>query len=154
MADRLAEHLKSSGKLFMDETTAPALDPGRGRTKTGHLGALARDDRRWGGADPPGVVYVYAPGRGAEHAEAMLSGFTGVLQVDGCSAYKTLAGRRPAHAPLTLAHCWAHGRRQLRALFDQDASPVAEEGLRRIAELYRIEAAIAGQPPERRHAVR
>jgi transposase len=154
VVDRLAEQLKGSGKLFMDETKAPVLDPGRGATKTGYLWALARDDRRWSGADPPGVVYFYAPGRGAEHAEAMLAGFTGVLQVDGYSAYKTLAGKRPADAPLTLAHCWAHGRRQLRALFDQDASPVAEEGLRRIAELYRIEAEIAGQPPERRRAVR
>jgi transposase len=61
VVDRLAEHLKGSGKLFMDETRAPVLDPGRGRTKTGYLWALARDDRRWGGADPPGVVYFYAP---------------------------------------------------------------------------------------------
>jgi hypothetical protein len=27
--------LKASPKLFADETTAPVLDPGRGRTKTG-----------------------------------------------------------------------------------------------------------------------
>ena len=45
IVDRLAEHLKRSGKLFMDETTAPVLDPGRGVTKTGYLWALARDDR-------------------------------------------------------------------------------------------------------------
>ena len=154
VVDCLAEHLKASGKLFMDETKAPVLDPGRGATKTGYLWALARDDRRWGGADPPGVVYFYAPGRGAQHAEAMLAGFTGVLQVDGYSAYKTLAGKRPADAPLRLAHCWAHGRRQLRELFDQDASPIAAEGLRRIAEFYRIEAEIMGQTAERRRAVR
>ena len=42
--DRLAEHLKRSGKLFMDETTAPVLDPARGVTKTGYLWALDRDD--------------------------------------------------------------------------------------------------------------
>lgn len=47
VVDRLAEHLKTSTKLFMDETTAPVLDPGRGRTKTGYLWALARDDRAW-----------------------------------------------------------------------------------------------------------
>ena len=41
----------------MDETRAPVLDPGRGKTKTGWLWAQARDDRGWGGADPPGVVY-------------------------------------------------------------------------------------------------
>jgi transposase len=32
---RLLETLKASPKLFADETTAPVLDPGRGRTKTG-----------------------------------------------------------------------------------------------------------------------
>ena len=42
---RLVETLKGSPKLFADETRAPAPDPGRGRTKTGWLRALARDDR-------------------------------------------------------------------------------------------------------------
>jgi transposase len=154
VVDRLAEHLKASGKLFMDETPAPVLDPGRGRTKTGYLWALARDDRRWGGADPPGVIYAYAPGRGAEHAARLLQGFSGVLQVDGYAAYKTVRGKRGPDAPLVLAHCWAHGRRQLREIFDRDASPIAEEGLRRIACLYEIEAAIRGRPPETRRAVR
>src|SRR5487761_2412656 len=64
IVDRMAELLKRSSKLFMDETTAPVLDPGRGKTKTGYLWALARDDRPFGGADPPGVVFRYAPGRG------------------------------------------------------------------------------------------
>ena len=146
--------MKGSSKLFMDETTAPVLDPGRGRTRTGYLWALARDDRRWCGSDPPGVVYIYAPGRGAVHAEAMLRGFTGILQVDGYSAYKTLAGKVRPEGPLTLAHCWAHGRRQLRELFERDGSPMAEEGLRRIAELYRIEAELKGRSPEERHAAR
>ncbi len=48
VVDRLAVHLKGSGKLFMDETRAPVLDPGRGETKSGFLWALARDDRRMG----------------------------------------------------------------------------------------------------------
>ena len=64
IVERMAELLKRSSKLFMDETTAPVLDPGRGKTKTGYLWALARDDRPFGGADPPGVVFFYAPGRG------------------------------------------------------------------------------------------
>jgi len=154
VVDRLAKHLKRSSKLFLDETTAPVLDPGRGKTKSGHLWALARDDRRWSGADPPGVVYFYAPGRGTEHAEAVLRGFSGTLQVDGYAPYKTLARRDRAEGPLVLAHCWAHGRRQLRELFDRDASPIAEEGLRRIAEFYAIEAEIEGRNLEQRRAVR
>jgi transposase len=51
--ERLLDRLKASSKLFADETTAPVLDPGRGRTKTGQLFAYARDDRPWGGTDPP-----------------------------------------------------------------------------------------------------
>jgi hypothetical protein len=58
---RVLEILKGSTKLFAEETTAPVLDPGRGRTKTGQLWTYARDDRPWGGSDPPGVAYVYAP---------------------------------------------------------------------------------------------
>ena len=72
---RLLERLKASGKLFADETIAPVLDPGRGRTKTGQLWVYARDDRPWGGPDPPGVVYVDAPDRKAERAAAHLAGF-------------------------------------------------------------------------------
>jgi hypothetical protein len=72
--ERLVEILKASTKLFADETRCPVLDPGRGRTKTGYLWAIARDDRPWGGGDPPAVAYLYAPGRGAEHAVRHLAG--------------------------------------------------------------------------------
>ena len=58
--ERLLEHIRAATKIFADETTAPVLDPGRGRTKTGQLWAYARDDRPFGGADPPLAVYVYA----------------------------------------------------------------------------------------------
>jgi len=60
---RLLDHLRASTKLFADETTAPVLDPGRGRTKTGQLWAYARDDRPWGGADPPALRGLPRPGR-------------------------------------------------------------------------------------------
>jgi transposase len=73
--EHLLKTLKASTKLFADETTAPVLDPGRGRTKTGQLWAYARDDRPWGGSDPPAVVYVYAPDRKAKRPMAHLAGF-------------------------------------------------------------------------------
>src|SRR5215212_10719168 len=50
------QELLRSTKLFADETTAPVLDPGRGRTKTGYFWVLARDDRPWRGRAPPAVV--------------------------------------------------------------------------------------------------
>ncbi len=135
VVDRLAEHIKSSGKLFMDETTAPVLDPGRGRTKTGYLWALARDDRGWGGEDPPGVVFTYQPSRAGAHAEQILQGFDGILQLDGYTGYDRLTRpSRKGGAPITVAHCWAHARRKLKEVFDRDGSEIAAEGLRRIAE--------------------
>jgi len=155
VVDRLAEYLKTSTKLFMDETTAPVLDPGRGRTKTGYLWALARDDRRWGGEDPPGVVFTYAPGRAGENAEKILQGFDGILQLDGYSGYNRLT--RPSRKggdPIRVAHCWAHARRKLKEVFDRDGSEIAAEGLRRIAEFYRIETEIRGMGPGQRLSAR
>lgn len=155
VVDRLVENLKASTKLFMDETTAPVLDPGRKKTKTRYLWTLARDDRRWGGADPPGVVYFYAPGRGGEHAEEFLKGFNGILQIDGYAGYNRLTrSDRKGGNPIMVAHCWAHARRKLREVFDRDGSDIAAEGLRRIAELYAIEKDIRGTSPGQRLSAR
>jgi transposase len=79
--DVLLMHLKTSSKLFMDETSAPVLDPGRGKTKKGCFWALARDDRAWNGPEPPGVAFTYAPGRAGKYATEILQGFGGILQV-------------------------------------------------------------------------
>ena len=67
VVDHMAMTLKQgSTRLYVDETTAPVLDPGRGKTKTGYLWAVLRDDRGWGGTAPPGVVFHYRPGRKGE----------------------------------------------------------------------------------------
>lgn len=131
------------------------LDPGRGRTKTGYLWALARDDRGWGGDDPPGVVFTYQPSRAGAHAEQILQGFDGTLQLDGYSGYDRLTRpSRKGGAPITVAHCWAHARRKLKEVFDRDGSEIAAEGLRRIANLDPIEAEIRGMGPGQRLSAR
>src|SRR5438876_8560274 len=88
------------------------LDPGRGRTKTGYLWAIARDDRPWGGREPPAIAYTYAPGRGAEHAATLLAGFSGTLQVDGYAGYDRQTDATRLGGPLVLAYCWSHFRRR------------------------------------------
>ncbi|KQT62265.1 MULTISPECIES: IS66 family transposase [unclassified Aureimonas] len=148
--ERLLGHLKASTKLFADETTAPVLDPGRGRTKTGQLFAYARDDRPWQGGDPPAVAYVYAPDRKAERPIAHLQGFTGILQVDGYGGYKVLAEK----GDVRLAFCWAHVRRRFYELAAAGPAPIATEMLERIAALYRIETGIRGRPAEVRRLAR
>jgi len=155
VVDRLTEHLKTSTKLFMDETTAPVLAPGCGRTKTGFLRALARDDRAWGGDDPPGIVYFYAPGCHGENAETFLIGFDGILQIDGYQGYNRLTRpTRKGGEPIIVAHCWAHVRRKLKEVFDRDGSEIAAEGLHRIAEIYAIEKDILGTYPGQRLSAR
>src|SRR5271166_2801569 len=148
--ERLFFWLKRSGKLFADETTAPVLDPGRGRTKTGQLWAYARDDRPWGGTDPPAVAYVYAPDRTASQPIAHLAGFKGVLQVDGYAGYRVLAQK----GDVSLAFCWSHVRRRFYERFVADASPIAAEALQRIAHIYVVEKDIRGRNPDQRRAAR
>jgi len=148
--ERLLAALKGSAKLFADETTAPVLDPGRGRTKTGQLWAYARDDRPWGGTDPPSVAYVYAPDRKAERPIAHLASFKGILQVDGYGGYRVLAER----GDVQLAFCWSHVRRRFYELASAGPAPIASETLERIAGLYAIEKDIRGLGADERRTVR
>jgi transposase len=148
--ERLLVKLKQRPKLFADETTVPVLDPGRGHTKTGQLWAYAADDRPWGGSDPPGVAYVYAPDRKAERPIAHLAGFKGILQVDGYAGYRKLAD----HGDVELAFCWAHMRRNFYELATPGPAPIASEALKRIAEFYAIEKDIRGHSAEQRCLIR
>lgn len=148
--ERLLDRLKTSTKLFADETTCPVLDPGRGSTKTGQLFAYARDDRPWGGGDPPSVAYVYASDRKAERPIAHLAGFRGILQVDGYAGYKVPAER----GDVRLAFCWSHVRWKFYDLVQSGPAPIASEALLRIAALYRIEDDIRGVPRDDRRTAR
>lgn len=114
VVDHLAKRLLwESTRLYVDETTAPVLDPGRGKTKTGYLWAVLRDDRGWNGSAPSGEVFHYRPGRKGEYAAEILDGFNGTIQVDAYGGYSHLAtSDRMGGDPLRLAFCWAHGRRQ------------------------------------------
>lgn len=150
--DALLANLKRSTKLFMDETTAPVLDPGRRKTKTGYFWALARDDRPWDGNAPPGVAFSYAPGRSGQYAETILKGFSGILQVDGYAGYNRLL-KRPGDG-IQLAYCWAHARRKLHEVSQTGTTPIADEGLKQIGKLYRVEKGIRGLSPDARRAAR
>lgn len=156
VVERMAVLLKTdSNRLYVDETTAPVLDPGRGRTKTGYLWAVLRDDRGWGGPAPPGVVFHYHPGRAGDYASEILDGFNGTIQVDAYGGYSHLSKpARKGGKPLALAFCWSHGRRKLIAAKPKAGSPIVDEALVRIAALYRIEDAIRGKDRDLRRAIR
>ena len=149
----LRRHVMSSTKIFADDTRLPVLDPGRGRTKTGCLWGYAIDDRPWQGSTPPAVVFLYAEDRKGEHPAAHLAGFRGVLQVDGYGGFKSLLEDRPA-GEVRLAFCWAHCRRRFYEIHRATGSPLAEEALRRIGELYKVETEIRGRSAEERRTAR
>jgi len=106
------------------------------------------------GSDPPGVAYTYAPGRGGEHAVALLTGYSGIVQCDGYAVYKQLADPGRDGGAVTLAYCWLHWRRYFFDIDKGGAAPIAHEALERIAALYAIENRIRGRSAEERRAVR
>ncbi|SKA39019.1 IS66 family transposase [Consotaella salsifontis] len=148
--ERLAKSVFSSDHLFADDTPVPVLDPGRGRTKTGRLWVYARDQRGWSGPEPPAAVYLFAPDRKAERPAAHLQHFRGVLHVDGYAGFEPLTGK----GDIVLTACWAHTRRKFYDVAQATNSPIAAETLRRIGELYAVEAEVRGQSPPHRLAAR
>jgi hypothetical protein len=81
------------------------------------------------------------------HPRSHLADFTGLLQVDGYTGFNRVGS-------VELAFCWVHARRKFFEFHYATASPVAAEALRRIAELYQIEARIRGCPPDARARIR
>jgi transposase len=148
--ERLARNLFASDHLFADDTPVPVLDPGRGRTKTGRLWVYAREQRAWGGPEPPAAVYLYAPDRKAERPASHLEHFSGVLHVDGYAGFEPLADK----GDVVLAACWSHTRRKFYEVAQATNAPIAVEALRHIGQLYAVEADSYGQPPAHRLAAR
>lgn len=150
LAELIGRHVMAADKVHADDTTVPVLDPGRGRTKTGRLWVYVRDDRPAGSTDPPAAFYRYTPTREGMHPRQHLKAFRGTLQADGYSGFDGLY----IEGQVCEAACWAHARRKFYELHAAKQSPLAEEALTRIKQLYEIEALIRGQPPEERRRVR
>ncbi|NHZ83972.1 IS66 family transposase [Massilia sp. CCM 8695] len=146
LADRLAELLRERSCLHADETPVRQLDPGSGKTKHAYLWAYrsnALDD------GPSMVVFDYQTSRAGAHARAFLQDWRGHLMVDDYAGYKALFT-----AGLTELACLAHIRRKFFDVHAASGSPVAEEAMRRIAQLYAIEQQAAGMAAPPRLALR
>ena len=154
VVDCLTAALKQSDHLGLDETTIRVLAPGLGRTKTGYMWTLVRDERHWSGTDPAGRRLSLC----ARPRRQVWRRAYGGLFGDG-AARRLLGPQHPARpdraeGPVTRALCWAHVRRKLKEVYDSSASPIALAGLNRIAKLYAIEKKIRGKPPAERRAIR
>jgi transposase len=146
LADRLADFLRQRSCLHADETPVRQLDPGNGKTRHAYLWAYRSNVLD---AGPPVVVFDYQASRAGVHARTFLQGWRGHLMVDDYVGYKALF----TEGPIELA-CLAHIRRKFFDVHAASGSPVAEEALRRIAQLYAIEQQASGSTPADRLALR
>jgi transposase len=163
---RVEAHVFAADRLHGDDTIVPVL--ATGKTDTGRCWVYVRDDRPFGGPEPPAAMFYYSRDRGGEHPARHLAGYAGTLQADAYGGYTKLyeATRKPG--PIVEAGCWVHARRPFFVLADVAAnarrraqgratsviSPLALEAVRRIDELFAIERTINGESAKRRQEVR
>lgn len=132
LVDRLTVLLKQGRVLHADETPVQQLDPGKGKTKRAYMWAYRSNDL---GDTPRIMVFDYQTSRRGQHARDFLQDWRGHLMVDDYGGYKALFLQG-----VTELACLAHCRRKFFDLHAAGGHPVAEEALRRIGELYAIEA--------------
>lgn len=161
LVTRLRAEVMASDRLHADDTPVRVLDPSRrvdgiGKgVKEGRIWTYLRDDRPWGGAGPPAVAYHFSPDRKSVHPQTHLAAFTGILQADAYSGFKTLyEPDAEGRVKIREAACWAHLRRDFHDVWTATRSDIARKALDRIGALYDIEREITGRPPDERRAVR
>src|SRR5216684_3767300 len=163
---RLEAHVFAAERLHGDDTTVPVL--AKGKTDTGRCWVYVRDDRPFGGPDPPAAMFYYSRDRAGEHPQRHLADYAGIFQADAFGGYNKRyeADRKPG--PIVEAACWVHARRPFFAMADlaENArltdtgrtpgviSPLALEAVRRIDALFEIERSINGQSGGQRRAIR
>jgi len=157
LAELIGAQVMAAPVIHTDDTPIAVLAPGNGKTRTGRLWAYVLDERPWQGGRTPAAYYRFSPDRKGERPRDHLAGFRGVIQADAFAGYEALArsaesGRGPPR--LIHAACWAHARRKFYDVFESTKSPIAEEALKRISELYAIETEIAGHRADTRLAAR
>ena len=150
LVDAIHRYVLAANKLHADDTPIPVLAPGNGKTKTARLWTYVRDDRPSGSTEPAAVWFAYSPDRKGMHPQTHLAKFKGILQADAFAGFNALFETDTIRE----AACWAHARRKFFDLHDARPSAVTAEALRRIGELYGIEAEIRSKPPNVRREIR
>ena len=145
-------HVMGTERIHADDTTVPVL--AKLKTVTGRIWTYVRDDRPFGGTDPPAALFYYSRNRAGEHPQSHLAGYVGLMQADAFDGYNQLYKAQRKPAPILEAACWSHGHRKFFDLAKSGEAPIASEAVRRIDELFEIERAVNGQTPEQRLAVR
>jgi transposase len=130
---RMAELVLRSRVIQTDDTPVPVLDPGSGRTRTGHLWVYLGD------VEHPYAVFDFTPTYSSDGPRAWLGDYAGYVQADALKQYDPLFDRPPPRP--TEVGCWAHARRKFHDARTTDPAR-AHEAIARIRRLYDIETEI------------
>ena len=150
LADAIGRHVLAAEAIFADDTPVQMLAPGTGRTQTARLWTYARDERPWNGAAPPAAWYRFSGDRRGQHPKDHLARFRGWMHADGYAGLNDLYRSGAIHE----VACMAHVRRKFVDIHRSQASPIADETIQRIAQLYAVEKEARGSPPDRRVEIR
>jgi transposase len=155
LAELIGSTIMAQPVIWTDDTPIRTLAPGTGKTRQARFWCYAVDPCPYKGAGHPAAYYRYSADRKGERPRLHLEGFSGYLHADAFAGYEALY-RPQGNKPPRITHvaCMAHARRKLFEVFEKTGSPIAEEGLRRIQDLYAIEADIKGKPADLRRTVR
>src|SRR5262249_11352061 len=145
-------HVFAAERIHADDTTVPVL--AKNKTRTGRLWTYVRDDRPFGGPDPPAAVFFYSRDRGGEHPEQHLASYAGLMQADAYAGFNRLYEASRKSGPIAEAACWAHARRKFFDLARLNKAPIAAEAVDRIDALFAIEREINGATAQERVRVR
>ncbi|WP_078322844.1 IS66 family transposase [Escherichia coli] len=145
--DRNAGSTLAPAVLFAYSPDRKGIHP---QTHLAGFSGVLQADAYAGSTLAPAVLFAYSPDRKGIHPQTHLAGFSGVLQADAYAGFNELYrdGR------ITEAACWAHARRKIHDVHVRTPSALTEEALKRIGELYAIEAEIRGMTAEQRLAER
>src|ERR1700732_4194875 len=73
LVELIGRHVLAADRIHGDDTTVPVL--AKSKTVTGRLWTYVRDDRPFGGRDPPAAVFFYSRDRAGDHPERHLTGY-------------------------------------------------------------------------------
>lgn len=134
----------SRGVIFTDDSPVDMLQEGRGRTKEARMWVYV------GGCGPAYRFFDFTEDRRKERPAQILSGYAGFVHADAYSGYDHLFANSDR---IIEVGCWAHCRRKWDEALSSARTPCTEV-LLRIRSLYKVEAAIREETPQRRLDVR
>jgi hypothetical protein len=107
--EAIRTHVMRAERIHADDTTVPVL--AKLKTVLGRIWTYVRDDRPFGGQDPPAALFYYSCNRAGEHPQSHLAGYVGLIQADAFDGYNhasstTVASVSPTTPPNEPCAAW------------------------------------------------